>query len=384
MGQSVRCATDPWLLGNTTFTPYHYGGDPLFTVAHYITNDRQWDLRILEDHFGNINDIERILSIPLAPTPREDTLIWRHSDTSYYTMKSGYHLAASLESMEADSPSSSNRQWWNRFWSLKLTKKVKIFAWRFINDALPTTANLMHPVWKISKCQVLMPNIGNLKGYDIFSYLATVNKDADLERIICIMWCIWSERNKEIHGSKPKIAEVICSYLDSYLAQYRKATAATIPSQTTAAINCNNQSTSSSFKQTISKWQPPGKDMYKLNIDAAIDSNGAIIGVGTLIRTDEGVVVAGLSKALKGCCSPKEMEALAMFYSLQWALMHQFPLHFIESDSLLLINALNCPSSTKCITLFHDLVEDINYLTSFFPRIKVSHVKEMLTKRPMI
>ncbi|KAF4362890.1 hypothetical protein G4B88_014227 [Cannabis sativa] len=227
-------------------------------LINYITNDRQWDLRILEDHFGNI-DIERILSIPLALTPREDTLIWRHSDTGCYTVKSGYHLAASLESMEADSPSSSNRQWWNRFWSLKLTKKVKIFAWRFINDSLPTAADLMHrkistssacslclcawecvghalfcctrakAVWKISKCQVLMPNIGNLKGYDIFSYLATVNKDADLERIICIMWCIWSERNKEIHGSKPKVAEVICSYSDSYLAQYRKATAAAIP-----------------------------------------------------------------------------------------------------------------------------------------------------------
>uniref|UniRef100_A0A803P1A9 Uncharacterized protein n=1 Tax=Cannabis sativa TaxID=3483 RepID=A0A803P1A9_CANSA len=371
-GQSVRCATNPWLLGNTTFTPYHYGGDPLFTVAHYITNDRQWDLRIQEDHFGNI-DIERILSILLAPTPREDTLIWHHSDTGNYTVKSGYHLAASLESMEADSPSSSNHQWWNRFWSLKLPKKVKIFAWRFINDDLPTAANLMHR--KISTSSACSLCLGNLKGYDIFSYLATVNKDADLERIICIMWCIWSERNKEIHGSKPKIAEVICSYSYSYLAQYRKATAVAIPSQTTAAINCNNQSTSSSFKQTISKWKPPGKDMYKLNIDATIDSNGAIIGVGALIRTDEGVVVAGLSKALKGYCSPKEMEALAMFYSLQWALMHQFPLHFIEFDSLLLINALNCLSSTKCITPFHDLVEDINYLMSFFPRVKVSHVK---------
>uniref|UniRef100_A0A803PZ04 Reverse transcriptase domain-containing protein n=1 Tax=Cannabis sativa TaxID=3483 RepID=A0A803PZ04_CANSA len=355
-GQSVRCVKDPWLPGNTTFTPYYYGGDPLFTVAHYITNERQWDLRILEDHFGTI-DIERILSIPLAPSPREDMLVWHHSDTSYYTVKSGYHLAASLETMEAESHSSSNRQWWNLLWALRLPKKVKIFAWRFINDALPTAANLMHrkistssacslylcawesvghaifcctrakAVWKISKCQVQMPNIGNLKGFDIFSHLANVNKDADLERIICIMWCIWTERNKEIHGSKPKFAE------------------------------------------------PPGKDMYKLNIDAAIDSKGAIIGVGALIRTDAGDVVAGLSKVCKGCCSPKEMEALAMFYGLQWALMHNFPLNFIEIDSLLLSNALHCLSSTKCITPFYDLVEDINYLMSFFPRVKVSHVK---------
>ncbi|KAF4382090.1 hypothetical protein F8388_001235 [Cannabis sativa] len=103
----------------------------------------KWDLRILKDHFGNV-DIKRILSIPLAPTPREDMLIWHHLDTGYYIVKSGYHLAASLESMDVDSSSSSNRQWWNRFWSLKLPKKVKMFAWRFINDALPTAVNLMH------------------------------------------------------------------------------------------------------------------------------------------------------------------------------------------------------------------------------------------------
>ncbi|KAF4380037.1 hypothetical protein F8388_018161 [Cannabis sativa] len=112
--------------------------------------------------------------------------------------------------MEADSPSSSNRQWWNRLWSLKLPKKVKIFAWRFINDALPTAANLMHrkistssacslclgawecvghalfcctrakAIWKISKCQVLMPNIvvGNVSSTtsDLFCCSCKINE----------------------------------------------------------------------------------------------------------------------------------------------------------------------------------------------------------------
>uniref|UniRef100_A0A803Q6Y9 CCHC-type domain-containing protein n=1 Tax=Cannabis sativa TaxID=3483 RepID=A0A803Q6Y9_CANSA len=234
LAKNVRCATDPWLPGNTTFTPYSYGGDPFFTKKkkNNISANRQWDTQVLEHHFGDI-EIERILSIPLSPFPKEDKLIWHHSDTGFYTVKTGYHLTVSLDSVNEHSSSSSHRQWWNRLWSLRLPKKVKIFAWRLINDALPTSMNLAYrkitpttacslckcgwetighaifccdrakAVWKKFRYNVYMPNIGNIKGFDIFSHLAATHNDADLQLITCLMWSIWSERNKEIHGTKP-------------------------------------------------------------------------------------------------------------------------------------------------------------------------------------
>uniref|UniRef100_A0A803PIR6 Reverse transcriptase zinc-binding domain-containing protein n=1 Tax=Cannabis sativa TaxID=3483 RepID=A0A803PIR6_CANSA len=101
------------------------------------------DIQLLQQHFGAM-DIQRILSILLSPIPKNDKIIWHHSDTGCYTVKSGYHLAISLDSKDDHSSSSTNRRWWNWLWSLKLPKKVKIFAWRLVNDALPTAVNLAH------------------------------------------------------------------------------------------------------------------------------------------------------------------------------------------------------------------------------------------------
>ncbi|XP_060965559.1 uncharacterized protein LOC133034485 [Cannabis sativa] len=351
LGNMVRCGSDPWLPGNTTFTPYTYSGDPIFTVSHYISADRKWDTRILENHFGAI-DIERILSIPLSSLPREDLLIWHHSYTGVYSVKSGYHLAASLETLDSHSPSSSNRQWWNRFWSLSLPKKVKIFAWRFINDALPTAVNLVlchraKAVWNKLNFQVSMVNIGNLKGHDIFAHLAAMHNDSDLERIICLMWCIWSERNKETHGSRAKPADVICSFSATYLEQYHNAQASVTALNQTDNRPPNSSDPHPTAHRIVAKWQPPGAGFYKLNTDATYDHEGKIVGVGALIRDHLGSVIAGFSKPLQGCYSAKEMEAVALYHSLQWALDHHFHLHNIETDSLLVANAVNNMSSAK-------------------------------------
>uniref|UniRef100_A0A803QWM2 Uncharacterized protein n=1 Tax=Cannabis sativa TaxID=3483 RepID=A0A803QWM2_CANSA len=87
----------------------------------------------------------------------------------------------------------------------------------------------------------LMPNICNLKGYDIFSHIAATHNDTELEKIVCIMWCIWCERNKESHGSKLKIANVICSFSATYLIQYQKAIQAAAPHQNSDAQTCSTQ-----------------------------------------------------------------------------------------------------------------------------------------------
>uniref|UniRef100_A0A803PCT3 RNase H type-1 domain-containing protein n=1 Tax=Cannabis sativa TaxID=3483 RepID=A0A803PCT3_CANSA len=390
-GQNVRCASDPWLPGNTNFTPYSYGGDPLFTVKHYISTNRQWYTQILEHHFGAI-DIECILSIPLSHFPKEDKLIWHHSDTGFYTVKTGYHLAVSLDSMDEHSSSSSHRHWWNRLWSLRLPKKVKIFAWRLVNDALPTSVNLAHrkitpftactlykcgwesaghaifccdrakAVWKKFRYNVYIPNI---------------------ELITCLMWSIWFERNKEIHGTKPKPADLICTFVVSHLAQYQKATT---PAQNQAAIPATKSENRIGQAQhqrlpvrSPPVWKPLTVGCYKLNLDAACE-NGAILGFGALIQDHTGAVIVGFLKPYRRCFLPKEMEAAVMFHSVQWAIEYQIPIHFIETDSLLVDNTVNNMSSTRFVTPFHDLVDDICYLLSSFPRAKVPYVKRDANK----
>ncbi|XP_060961932.1 uncharacterized protein LOC133032110 [Cannabis sativa] len=299
--KNVRCATDPWLPGNTSFTPYYYGGDPLFTIEHYISLNWQWDT---------------------------------------------------------------------------FPQKSQIFAWRLINDALPTSVNLAHRKITSStacaRCKCSWESV-----LIFFSHVAAAHNDTDLELITCLMWCIWSERNKEIHGTKPKSADIIHTFAASHLAQYHKATSQQ-PAATGAKFNNSNSQAhqGSPHAKTRPKWHPPEAGCFKLNVDAACDNAGAVIGFGALIRGHYGNVIAGLSKPFRGCFSPKEMEAAAFFPSVNWAIQHQLPIHIIETDALVVVNALNKTSSTRFVIPFYDLVDDISYLLFYFPGAKVSHAKK--------
>uniref|UniRef100_A0A803NGS0 Uncharacterized protein n=1 Tax=Cannabis sativa TaxID=3483 RepID=A0A803NGS0_CANSA len=64
----------------------------------------------------------------------------------------------------------------------------------------------------------------------------TLHSDVDLTMIICLMWSIWSERNKENHGTKPKPAAMICNFAVAYLDQYHKANS---PRNTAAVSSAN-------------------------------------------------------------------------------------------------------------------------------------------------
>ncbi|XP_060960868.1 uncharacterized protein LOC133031399 [Cannabis sativa] len=351
-------------------TPYSYTRDPSFTVEHYISIHRTWDLRILQTHFGDI-DIQRILSIPLSTFPRDDKLIWHHSDSGSYSVKTGYQLAASLETQYEHSSSSTHRQWWNRMWSLR---------WETSGHAI-FRCKSAKVVWQQFQYQNYMPNMGNVRGFDIFSYIAAAYNDMELEQIVCLMWSIWSERNKEIHGTKPKPFAVLCSSSASYLDQFHKATA---PKQAAAGVTSQGDfSTTPSVPaaaRTPQTWRSPPAGLHKLNVDAACDQVAGKLGYGALIRDHIGDVVVGFSRPFHGFFSPKEMEAAALFHSLTWAIHHQLSIHFIETDSLLLANAINSMSSIPFVTSFHDLVEDIIYLLSYFSGVKVSHVKREANK----
>uniref|UniRef100_A0A803P8Z3 RNase H type-1 domain-containing protein n=1 Tax=Cannabis sativa TaxID=3483 RepID=A0A803P8Z3_CANSA len=163
---------------------------------------------------------------------------------------------AAIDDVDHGSTSTNASSWWNFFWSMQLPPKVKIFAWKAINDALPVATSLVK---------------------------------------------------------------------------------------------------------------------RKLNVDAAVDTSRNVMGVGAVIRTSSGSVVAALSKQLVGNFKSHEMEALALFHSLNWALQQQLSLSQVETDALMVATALQAPFNSK--SAFNDILVDISCLLSFFPNVTVSHVK---------
>uniref|UniRef100_A0A803P4Z0 Reverse transcriptase zinc-binding domain-containing protein n=1 Tax=Cannabis sativa TaxID=3483 RepID=A0A803P4Z0_CANSA len=141
-GLNVNCKSDPWIPGQAFFRPLVFKGtNPSLLVVDLITPQRQWDFTALQSLFCQV-DIDCIRTIPLSLFPTDDILIWHHSSTGCYNVKSGYQFATNLAARDETSPPTSAANWWQFFWSLKLPLKVRIFAWRVFHEVLPVAVVL--------------------------------------------------------------------------------------------------------------------------------------------------------------------------------------------------------------------------------------------------
>uniref|UniRef100_A0A803NZB5 RNase H type-1 domain-containing protein n=1 Tax=Cannabis sativa TaxID=3483 RepID=A0A803NZB5_CANSA len=285
--------------------------------------------------------MERILTIPLSYFSSRDTLIWHHHSTGMYTVSSGYHLASDLDAVDQSSSSRVHSSWWKFFWSLQLPPKVKIFAWKAVHDALPVATLLVkkkvitdstcsickqawesvghalfhcryaRAVWRNSSLSFDWRLAATMQKGDYIFHLSSILSKAEMEQLFCTLWTIWNERNRVVHGQKAR--------------------------------------------------------------PASVDSSRGVIGVGAILRDSNGVVVAALSKKLIGNFRSHEMEATALFHSLNWAIQQQLPLSIVESDALMVVNALRAPFNSN--SSFSDLIIDISCLLSFLSSVTISHVK---------
>ncbi|KAM6559150.1 hypothetical protein CsatA_028389 [Cannabis sativa] len=401
-GHQIQCGFDKWIPGHTDFSPIIYNGPPSLTVAALISDNREWNMELLNQYFGQL-DIERILSIPLSFFSNTDRLIWHGTSSGVYTVKSGFHLATTLEEQDQSSSSNLQSSWWKTFWNLTLPSKIKIFAWKVMNNALPTAAALYkrkvidsaacsmctnawesighalfsckhaRSVWKATGFSFDFRQAQQMSNGDYLFHLSTLHSQSNLELIICTMWALWSSRNRTLHGSPREDGQRTATFASDYLAKCRnhtskkQTTAVGQPVVPTASTSCNNTSA------TGIRWLPPTGLGLKINVDAAVNNAEKKLGIGAIVRDSSGQVVAALSKPVQGCFRSDEMEAKALFHSLNWVLQYQFNITNIETDALRVYQALN--STSTDLSSFSDLILDVRCLLSFFPEAHISHTK---------
>ncbi|KAM6583541.1 hypothetical protein CsatB_010543 [Cannabis sativa] len=120
-------------------------------------------------------------------------------------------------------------------------------------------------------------------------------------------------------------------------------------------------------------WKPPAGNSLKMNIDAATNVQDKKLGIGAVVRNYKGEVIAAFSKPAQGSFRSDEMEAKALFHSLNWATQNQLSITHVETDAQRLSSALN--SSHRDLSCFTDLVDDVRCLLSFFPGVTVTHAR---------
>ncbi|XP_030495191.2 uncharacterized protein LOC115710980 [Cannabis sativa] len=201
---------------------------------------------------------------------------------------------------------------------------------------------------------------------DYLVHLSTIYNKQEMEQIICTLWSIWTERNRVVHGSSAKPAPILASFAVNYLSNFRTTTGKYHAAAT-------NTTTLPAPAPAATKWTPPTGLDLKLNVDATLDANRNIIGVGAVVRNSAGRVLAALAKPIIGNFASHEMEAKAMFHSRNWVIQLQLPIAIVETDALLVANALQYGSTA--ISSYRDILLDVSSLLSFLPQVNVVHAK---------
>uniref|UniRef100_A0A803QKK6 RNase H type-1 domain-containing protein n=1 Tax=Cannabis sativa TaxID=3483 RepID=A0A803QKK6_CANSA len=292
-----------------------------------------------------------------------------HGRLGIYNVKSGYQLAVSYAEQDDTASSHSMENWWSTFWKMKLPPKVRIFVWKVFHSTLPSesrtlsrhiatspTAKICNSaeesinhalfdcprakaVWELSSLHIDFHTLRQSASADILLHLSTTLSTSEFELFLVLCWCNWHERNAIYHAN--------------------------------TNFNCRidpRPSSSSHMPQNGLRLLKAAQIKH----DAAIDKACNKVGIGATLRNSDGFIVAAISKPLLGNYKAEEMEAIGLALSLNWLISNNLSVDFIETDSLLVVQGLL--SSQSYLSAFHAILNNINFLVSFFPRAQINHV----------
>ncbi|XP_074310884.1 uncharacterized protein LOC141646816 [Silene latifolia] len=121
-------------------------------------------------------------------------------------------------------------------------------------------------------------------------------------------------------------------------------------------------------------WKAAGDGYVKLNMDARM-KDGEGVGMGIVCRDGRGEVLWGLSIVGDECWEVHVAEAVAVFDGLEEAASRGVLNVEVESDSLIVIEALWTRKQGRSI--FSQIIEDIVNLSSKFQSVRWLHTSRL-------
>ncbi|XP_012852581.1 PREDICTED: uncharacterized protein LOC105972189 [Erythranthe guttata] len=203
-------------------------------------------------------------------------------------------------------------------------------------------------VWESAPFHV-MPIAENLS---FWNWLDILKRELDPDKLhlaIVVCWKLWERRNKIIHQEDFINLEDMVGWCAAYLRTYDDA-----------QLQHNNVRRPE-FSQT---WTPPPIGVLKLNVDAAFPPNSEFHRVSLIARNATGTCVWWQVRRVLGMVSPSEGEAHAILQALRTAKFRQWNAITVESDCLLVIEALQ--KREPSLQSYGAIVEEcFSYLSCF-------------------
>ncbi|KAH9708382.1 hypothetical protein KPL70_012867 [Citrus sinensis] len=300
----------------------------------------------------------------------KDEVIWHYDRKGQYSVKSGYQIALNLKFPARSTSSAATQNQWNVIWLFTLPEKIKIFAWRAVKNLLLLVENL----WKMKVIQEPLCQFCNKKLETIFHALVgckvvkkiwkitrfeddlkdSVDQDMlslliglklrrskdDIELLVTILWMIWNARNGWIFKGVKDGPQVTVSKAEA-----------------------------SSSK--LKAWNPPQIGYFKVNVDAATNSEKQIAGLGAVIRDEAGNVIDAAVKVSKFYGDVFIAEAEAIKWGLQLAGNVCIEYLIVESDAQEVVKLVN--NSRGCRSEIFWTISEVQRVLKSFSSVCVQY-----------
>ena len=196
-------------------------------------------------------------------------------------------------------------------------------------------------------------------------------ENVNLAAMIC--WCLWNARNELVWNGKLRQKEWILRSAGDLLGQWQQAR---------MVENQNQQGREVNVQQ---RWKKPEVGWLKCNVDAALFNQQGKIGLGCIIRDENGVLVAAKNDLLKGPMIPAIVEAMCCKEALSWINSLGYSRMIMELDAQKIILAINGSYGENSYfgTLIDDckiLSRDLGECSFVFSKRSVNQVAHSLAK----
>uniref|UniRef100_A0A803PCK9 Reverse transcriptase domain-containing protein n=1 Tax=Cannabis sativa TaxID=3483 RepID=A0A803PCK9_CANSA len=390
-GSSVSVLHDPWLPHDSW--PYvltvNQGLEGTLVSNLMLMEEKGWDAEIIEDMF-EARDAQLILSIQLSDSTTVDSWHWMMEQSGFYTVKSAYNY---LQSSSGNWLHFDDDSYWKRLWKIDVPSKVLHFLWKACSGSLPTkvqlstkhvNVDLICPLCNVFYETIFHVLVGcrfaeacwNLSattaatGVDEFSTWFFSILDSKQPEVIVdaamISWSIWKTRNEVFWQNKNCTTLGVVQSARKALDQWRVANKNTAATFATGVLSNSNI------------WRKPLCGKIKVNVDSAIFESQRMFGFGCVARDHTGQLLEAISDSRIGGVLPEIAEVVGMKEALSWIKRKGLEDVFIETDSLMVVQAMN--STVHMPSYFGLLVEDCRLILSSLKNIFISFVYRSANK----
>ncbi|XP_062087000.1 uncharacterized protein LOC133793720 [Humulus lupulus] len=393
-GSSIRMGRDPWIPKATHRTPL--GLHPELTnnlvQSLMIPVSLVWDRDLVRDIFSP-EDAEIILSIPLSLDRLEDSWYWVLEKSGLFSVKSVYRV---LQDRKEEALMASQSPFWVSLWKLRVPPKAKDVVWRAANGYLPTRSRLSQkhvPVpsvcpqcfieeesithclincpfaqdcWKAMGLNCVRPFGGSFAEWIEQTWLLL--DQTRRQSLVMLFWGLWKARNDLVWRNKRLAPNSVVVVSTSVFNQWSQAQLKSdIP---TAAYLTDADG--------VENWQRPNPGSVKVNMDAALFPDLGTYSFACLARDELGHPIEALSRCFNGHVAPELAEALGFREALSWIKKHNWPRVILESDCLLVIQALR--SNVSMLSYFGDVISECKSIWNTFNNVSCMFVKRSANK----